>query len=124
MLRLFKNNKSSTLVEVLVAMLILSSSAAGVISAFSYAFSFIKRAGQKLEGLNYSRKVLEAYRAIYLADPADSRLAEQADTDVKVVTSIRDLAADYDRNIYVTINWWDPPQNTIKQIGIKANWSD
>jgi len=68
-------NKGLTLVEVLVAMIILATSAAGVMACFSYSFKFTQRAGKKVDAMYLSRKTLEAYRAMWLADSSDTRLA-------------------------------------------------
>jgi|GEM_PF-2692835 len=71
MIKRLKDNISLTLVEVLIAMLILSSSTAGVLGSFSYAYKFIRRAGHKIEALNYARKTQEALRAIWLYDASN-----------------------------------------------------
>lgn len=116
MLKQLNKNLSLTLVEVLVAMLILSSSAAGVIGSFSYGFKFIQRAGKKIEAMNLNRKAVERYRAIWLSTPYDSRLAIQTDTDIR-----SQVASDYDGTILLTIKEWESG-SPIKQISVKVDW--
>ena len=110
-----------TLVEVLVAMMILSTSAASVIGSFSYAFKFVQRAGDKLEAMNLGRKALERYRAIWMADHYDARLALQDNTDIKPI-----VEPDYDGKIFLTITRWQPAPSTdlTKKIDIIVDWVD
>jgi len=122
MINRLKGNISLTLVEVLVAMLILSTATAGVLGSFSYAFKFIKRAGIKLEAMNYGRKTEEAFRAIWLSNVLDSRLADQpAWTNVNTapIPNMGTLVNAYDKGfVYYTIT--AGAVGGSKQINIKV----
>ena len=125
MLNLFKQlkkNISLTLVEVLITMLILSTSAAGVVGSFSYGFKFIKRTAKKIEAVNLNRKVIEMYRAIEMANPNDTRLAMQTDTNItsQLIDSVI-LPSDFDGRVMLTISQW-PGNAATKQISIKIYW--
>ena len=111
-----KNNISLTLVEVLVAMLILSSSAAGVIGSFSYGLKFVQRAGKKIEAMNLSRKAIERYKAIWLSNPCDSRLDMQTDTDITSLVA----PSGYDGTVKLTIIEHD---SGAKQMSVKVEWA-
>jgi type II secretory pathway pseudopilin PulG len=119
MLNRLKSNISLTLVEVLVAMMILSTSAASVIGSFSYAFKFVQRAGNKLQAAYLGRQALERYRAIWIANMYDPRLDLQDNTDI---TS--QIKSDYDGKIYLTITRWQPDPSTdlTKKIDITVDW--
>lgn len=124
MVKQLKENFSLTLVEVLVAMLILSSSAAGVVGSFSYGFKFIQRAGKKIEAMNLNRKAIERYRAIWLSNPYDSRLNIQTDTDITsdIAPDYNgDGKPDYDGTILLSIKEWETG-SPIKQISVKVDW--
>lgn len=136
MINRLKCNISLTLVEVLIAMLILSASAAGVLGSFSYAFKFIQRAGKKAEAMNYGRKTQEAFRAIWLLkgnDTAEPRLNDCAWTDIKSTLpnppNMGYLVTNpvYDGKVFYNIvtapvGSTDLPPGT-KQIGIKVEWN-
>ena len=127
MINRLKSNISLTLVEVLIAMLILSASTAGVLGSFSYAFKLILRAGKKAEAMNYGRKAQEAFRAIWLFKPDDSRLVDQTGwTDIATVTNPKmgSLVTGYDGVVYYMIG---PGHTSLpggsKQISIKVDWN-
>lgn len=120
MLKWLKKNKGLTLLETVVAMLIISASAAGVLGSFSYAFKFAQRAGKKIEAANINRKAVDMYRAISIADPSDTRLAVQTNTDI--TSSV--VPAGYDEKVYLTVkNWPDDANPAGKQINIKVDWA-
>ena len=130
MIKRLKDNMSLTLVEVLVAMLILSSSTAGVLGSFSYAYKFIIRAGKKIEAMNYGRKAQDAYRAIWLCSASDARLNTTTGAVVNgptvnsIDTSVSNpwFAPDYDGVVNVIITNWPSGSSTGKQINIKVGW--
>lgn len=125
MLKRLYNNISVTLVEVLVAMLILSSSAAGVLGSFSYAFKFVQRAGKKLEAMNIGRLTQERYYAILLADANDARLAnttspapgEDITADINA-----ELSSPYDGKIYIDIKQRDASDLNNKLFNVTVDW--
>ena len=135
MLRWLKKDKSLTLLETVVAMLIISSSAAGILGSFSYAFKFVYRAGKKTEAANINRKVVEMYRALSIVNEAgDTRLdltppppnewMEITLNPPFLVDVDGDTAVDYDEKIYKNIkNWPNDAAPTGKQIDIKVNWT-
>ncbi|OIO79578.1 MAG: hypothetical protein COW11_04695 [Candidatus Omnitrophica bacterium CG12_big_fil_rev_8_21_14_0_65_43_15] len=127
-----KDNISLTLVEVLIAMLILSTSAAGVLGSFSYAFKFILRAGAKIEAMNYGRKAMEAYRALTLVSASDPRLSDTpaVGEDVKGSASPNSIdtgdtwfSPDYGSDVKVIIADWANNGATGKQISVKVDWN-
>lgn len=122
-LKWLKKDKGLTLLETVVAMLIISTSAAGVLGSFSYAFKFVQRAGKKTEAANINRKAVEMYRAISMADSNDSRLAVQANADITsnlYLDTDGDGKLDYNETVRLTISNWDA---TAKQININVEWT-
>ena len=118
-----KDNISLTLVEVLIAMLILSTSTAGVLGSFSYAFKFIQRAGNKISAMNYGRKTQDAFRAIWLASNNDTRLLPANDQDAKALFTW--LAPGYGGDIKYTITDRSADFGTgSNQLSIKVTWPD
>lgn len=127
MVNRLKGNVSLTLVEVLIAMFILSTSTAGVLGSFSYAFKLILRAGKKAEAMNYGRKAQEAFRAIWLYKSDDPRLADQtAWTDIKTAANpnLDYLVTGYDGVVYYMITPGDVSlPGGSQQISIKVDWN-
>jgi len=130
MLNKLKQNMGLTLIETLVAMLILSVSAAGVIGSFSYAFKYVERGGKKIEALNLGRMAMERYRAIWLVDPNNPELNETIDVSSGQIIS-KKVTADvlppgyiYGGDIYLTIHKETVLQSAapIKQIDVKVEW--
>ncbi len=123
-----------TLLETLVAMVILAISAAGVLGSFSYAFKFVDRGSRKIEALNLSRMAVERYRAIWLADPQDARLSPN-DTSTPPYADIADIInsdikisnPDYNLEGTVRVIIRDRSTDAVnpidaKQIDVKVNW--
>lgn len=112
-----------TLVETLIAVVIMSTTAIGVLGSFSYGFRFMLRAARKIEGINYGRKAVERYRAIWLADPDDTRLAlttAPSDITLAVADLNGDGTADTNAKVYLEITPWSDAVS--KQIKVRTEW--
>src|SRR3989338_10307987 len=121
MVKSLKDNISLTLVEVLIAMLILSTATAGVLGSFSYALRFIQRAGKKIEAMNYGRKAQEAFRAVWLGDSSDTRLNLTGWADAKALFTW--LAPSYSEDIRYAITDRSADLGTgSKQLDIRVTW--
>jgi len=127
MVNRLKDNISLTLVEVLVAMLILSVSAAGILGSFSYSYKFIRRAGQKIDAMNYGRKALDAFRAIWLCNTGDTRLADTgpgpAPNWVDIKTSSDPKSAALVTNFSGIVYYSIITVGGNKEISVKVDWN-
>ena len=127
MINRLKDNISLTLVEVLIAMLILSTSTAGVLGSFSYAFKFIQRAGNKISAMNCARKAQDAFRAIWLANSSDTRLAVAGWTVINSTNTptLAFITTGYSGDISYIITDRSADFGTgSNQLSIKVTWPD
>jgi len=74
----FKHSRSFTLLEIVIAMFILSVAVAGVFSLFATNYKYIIEAEHRLQAVHYGSMIAESLKVYVSADPANPTGANNA----------------------------------------------
>lgn len=122
-----KISRGFSLLEIVIAMLILGLVVAGMTGLFISTNKLVIQAGHRLVALNYARQVAETLKVYVSADPNTPPNAGNAFTNnnfdaIGIPSSLTEGGITYNCNYTVTNN----PQNAtgLRQVTITVNWAE
>lgn len=122
-----KNSRGFSLLEIVIAMLILGLVTAGLFGLFTTSYGFISKAGRRLQAVNYGREVLETLKIYVSANSATPVNAGSAFTNsnfsaIGLNASNTFGGISFSRSYNVTN---DPLNATgLRQVRVTVNWNE
>lgn len=130
-----KTSRGFSLLEIVIAMLVMSLVVAGIYGLFITSHNFIGDAGRRLQAAQYARQILETLRVYVSANANFPANAGNAFTDgLHPLSDITNIGASYYMNIHgigLTVfncnyNVTSNPQGAtgLKEVRLNVSWSN
>lgn len=123
-----KKSTAFTLIEIVVAMLILSLVAAGTFALFASSHKFINEAGHRLQAIYYAKRVAETLKVYISADSgtppnAGTAFNNSAFASIGLASSVTDPNSGIVYNLAYTVS--NPISGSeLKSVTITTTWNE